>query len=167
MVHVQSTGDEKARLDTVRLAVWFAAGFLSVLVFHQGLLAILHLTGLIANAPFSMRATQPLGVPKLWSLAFWGGTWAVALSWVEPRFPRGAPYWLLAFLFGAVLPTLVGWFIVLPLRGVPVADGWHAARIAVGLSVNGVWGLGSALLFRLAGVVLPGIAMTVGGHGTR
>ena len=165
MVHAQPA--PRARPDLVRLAVWFAAGFLSVLVFHQGMVALLHATGAVSNAPFSMRPTRPLGIPQMWSLAFWGGVWAIALSWVEPRFPRGAAYWVLGLLFGAIGPSLVAWFVVLPLKGGAVAAGWHVSRLAVGLAVNGAWGLGCVLLFRLAGTALPGIAMTAGRRETR
>ena len=57
----------------------FLAGFFSTLVFHQGLLAILHATGASPRAAYSMERTAPLGVPAVFSLAFWGGVWGIAL----------------------------------------------------------------------------------------
>src|SRR3546814_2115930 len=70
-----------------------------------------------------MAPTRPFGVPQVVSLAFWGGVWGFVFSWVEPKFPRGAGYWIAALLFGAIFPTLVAWFVVAPIKGQPVADG--------------------------------------------
>lgn len=134
--------------DPARLAVLFAAGFVSVLVFHQGMLAFLHALGIAASGPFPMGATRPFGLPQVLSLAFWGGVWGLAFAAIEPRFPKGAGYWLAALLFGALGPTFVAWFVVFPLKGLPVAGGWQASGLASGLLVNGAWGVGTALLFR-------------------
>ena len=41
----------------------FAAGFLSTLIFHQGLLGLLFLAGVTPRAPFNLAPTAPLGVP--------------------------------------------------------------------------------------------------------
>jgi hypothetical protein len=49
-----------------------------------------------------------------------------------------------------LLPTLAGWFVVAPLRGQPIAAGGIPSRMAIGLFVNGLWGLGAGLLL-LAG----------------
>lgn len=51
--------------------------------------------------PF-LHATQPLGVPAVISLAFWGGVWGILFELIHNRFPRGGGYWLTAFLFGAI-----------------------------------------------------------------
>ena len=53
-----------------------------------------------------------------------------------------------ALAFGAIFPTLVAWFIVLPLKGLPVSSGFTPGGIITALSVNGAWGLGTALLLR-------------------
>ena len=45
------------------LVVAFISGFVSVLVFHQGALALLHATGLTQISAYPMKATAPLGVP--------------------------------------------------------------------------------------------------------
>jgi hypothetical protein len=66
---------------------------------------------------------------------------------VEHRFPKGIRYWVAALLFGALGPTLVSWFVVMPLKGQAVAGGWQPAGMVTGLLVNGAWGLGTALLF--------------------
>lgn len=133
-------------MTTSRVIFAFIAGFIAVLAFHQLALTILHAVGVTANAPFPLHATKPFGVPQIWSLAFWGGIWGIVLIAIL-RLLSGAGYWLVALVFGAIAPTLVVWFVVLPLKGLPVGGGWHPAGIATGLIVNGAWGLGTALLW--------------------
>jgi hypothetical protein len=130
-----------------RVVIGFIAGFLAVLLFHQPVLALLVSLGVSKAAVYSLQATAPLGVPQIVSIAFWGGVWGVLFALIEHRLPRGAPYWICAFLFGAILATLVAWFVVAPLKGQPVAGGWQAARMLTGVIINGAWGLGTALLF--------------------
>jgi hypothetical protein len=132
------------------LAYGFIAGFISVLVFHQLMLALLHAGGVTPATPYAARPVPPFGLPQVLSSAFWGGVWGVVFALVEPRFPRGAGYWIAAFLFGALALSLVAWFIVAPLKAAPVAGGWQPAAMATALLVNGAWGLGTALLLRLA-----------------
>jgi hypothetical protein len=98
------------------------AGFISVLVFQQGAQAILNAVGFIPNAPFPASRTWPLGAPQIWSWAFWGGVWGLVYGFFEKWFPeKFFSYWIVAILFGAIFPTLVLWFVVFPLKGVPVA----------------------------------------------
>jgi hypothetical protein len=126
----------------------FIAGFAAVPAFHQLALTVLHLRHFTAATPFPMGPTWPFGIPAIWSLALWGGVWGLIYAWIEPRFPRGPLYWLAALLFGAIGPSLVAWFVVFPLKGMPVAGGFHQAVLMTGLIVNGAWGLGTALLLR-------------------
>jgi hypothetical protein len=127
----------------------FLAGFFSTLVFHQGTLAILHAAGATPRAPFSMEPTAPLGVPAVFSLAFWGGLWGIALWLVISHLQGSAPYWLGALLLGAIAPSLVALFVVLPLKGQPAAGGGKPSLIVVALLLNGMWGIGVAVLMRL------------------
>lgn len=127
----------------------FIAGFIAVLVFHQAAVGVLHLAGVVPNAPWSFAPTAPLGVPAVLSAAFFGGLWGILLALIEPRFPRGAAYWIAAFVFGAVAPSLVVWFVVQPLKGLPIGNGFPATGVAIALFVNGCWGFGAALLFGL------------------
>src|SRR5205807_7717251 len=62
------------------LIVGFIAGALAVIVFHQSALAVLHALQLSRSAPYSFSPTAPLGIPQLWSLAFWGGVWGIVLA---------------------------------------------------------------------------------------
>jgi hypothetical protein len=132
-----------------RLVVGFIAGFIAVLLFHQPALAFLGHIGFTEVGTYSFKATAPFGVPQVISLAFWGGLWGVLFAAVERRFPRGNLYWLYAFAFGAVFPTLIAWFIVAPLKGLPLAGGWEAHRMITGLFINGAWGIGTALLLAI------------------
>jgi hypothetical protein len=50
---------------------------------------------------------------------------------------------------GAIAPSLVNWFIVMPLKGEPVGGGWELSGLATSLIVNSSWGLGTALFIRL------------------
>jgi hypothetical protein len=134
--------------------IWFKAflaGFFSTLIFHQGALAILHAAGATPRAPYSMNSTPPLGVPAVFSLAFWGGLWGIILWLVIARFQGAASYWLLAIIVGAIAPSLVALFVVLPLKGQPPGGGGKASLIVGALILNGMWGLGVAIFMRLLG----------------
>jgi len=127
------------------LIVGFVSGALAVLIFHQGAAALLHAAGLTPRAPYSFAATQPWGVPLVWSLAFWGGIWGVLLA-LALRGLRERPAIVGAsLLFGALLPTLVAWFVVAPLKGQPMAAGFVPAAMLVGPIVNAAWGFGTGL----------------------
>src|SRR5262249_61741646 len=106
----------------------FAAGFISVMLFQMGAIAILHAFGLVPFQPFGYAATKPLGVPQIWSFAFWGGVWGIVFGAIEQRFPEGPMYYVAAFLFGAIAPVLVLWFVVFPLRAHPLPAGWGVSR---------------------------------------
>jgi len=126
------------------LILAFIAGFLATLIFHQGLLGLLHLAGRVSVAPWNMTPVPPLGVPQVISLAFWGGLWGIAL-WALIRGRRGAAYWGLAIALGALLPSLVAWFVVFPIKGIEV----NSMIVFGALLLNGAWGLGVALYMRL------------------
>lgn len=128
----------------------FVAGFLATLIFHQGVFGLLHLAGWIASPPFNMTPTEPLAVPQVLSLAFWGGVWGIAI-WLLIRRLRSAAYWLGAVVLGAIGPSLVALFVVFPLKGMAMAGGWSPGILIGALLLNGAWGLGLALFMRLFG----------------
>lgn len=125
----------------------FVAGFLSTLVFHQAVIGMFYLLGAFSRAPWSMATTEPLGVPAVISLAFWGGVWGIPI-WYLMRHATGAAYWIRALVFGAIGPTMVAFLVVVPLKGGAIGAGWDPKLWIGGLIVNGVWGLGLALLMR-------------------
>ena len=134
-------------MGTRKIVLAFVAGFIATLVFHQGGLAALNAFGLTDRAPFNMASTKPFGVPQVFSLAFWGGLWGITLALFLGT--RKTAWHLRAFIFGALLPTVVAFFVVAPLKGNPVAGGWDPQIIIGTLILNGLWGLGTALLYRL------------------
>lgn len=126
--------------------VWvkaFFAGFLATLVFHQGVIALLWLAGVIPAAPWDMNSVPPIGLPKVISLAFWGGVWGLPVWWLIRRW-RGARHWLAAFGVGAIGPTAVAMLVVFPLKGLDVS----IVTVIGGLIVNGAWGVGVACCMR-------------------
>ena len=126
----------------------FIAGFLATLIFHQLALALLWWVGVAPFAPFSMAVTQPFGVPAVLSLAFWGGVWGIVFRLVDNRFSSGSGYWVMAFVFGAILPTLVALLVVLPLKGGPIGGGWHLPLLLTAFLLNGAWGVGTGLILK-------------------
>jgi len=129
-----------------RLLFAFIAGFLATLVFHQIALELLHLAHVTPRAAWSMQPVPPFSVPSVISLSFWGGVWGVIMIPLIDRL-RDARYWIASIVFGAIAPTLVAAFVVAPLKHQPIP---HSARMAaLGLTVNGAWGLGTALFYRL------------------
>jgi hypothetical protein len=132
------------------LLIGFVVGALSVLLFHQGAVAVLYSLGITPRAPYAMAPTQPFGVPQVVSIAFWGGVWGALFAAMLARL-AGARLILAATILGVVLPTLVAWFVVAPLKGQPVAAGFVPAAMLIGPIVNGAWGLGTGIGLALFG----------------
>jgi hypothetical protein len=130
----------------------FAAGFLATLLFHQVAVVLLQQLGVTDRAAFSLRSTWPFGLPSVVSLAFWGGLWGIAFAatMMARISPSGARSWTNGLLFGAIVPTVVNWLAVAPLRGLPIGYGWHLPDMLTSILANSAWGLGTAALLRLA-----------------
>jgi hypothetical protein len=128
----------------------FVAGFVSTLVFHQGVYWLLYQAGSLPRPPWNMAPVPPLGVPAVVSLAFWGGLWGIAL-WLLVRRFSGARRWALAIGLGALLPSLVALAIVFPLKGGAFFAGGDPKILIGALLLNGAWGFGVALLMKLMG----------------
>jgi hypothetical protein len=137
---------------TAKFLFGFVAGFFATLIFHQLILTLLWGIGVAPFGPYPMAPTHPFGVPAVFSLAFWGGVWGILFAWIEGRFPSTRAYWLAAFVFGAVFPSLVALLVVLPMKGRPMGGGWHLPLLVTALLVNGAWGVGTGLILKaLAG----------------
>ncbi|MDO9707140.1 hypothetical protein [Paracraurococcus lichenis] len=129
----------------------FIAGFIAVLVFHQGTAFLLHQFGnripaVVAvlgqtSPPFNMAPTRPLGVPVVLSQAFWGGVWGLVLALILVRLRP--PAILFSTIFGALALTAVAVTLVPALKGLPT---WSGAIPWRGLLYNGAWGFGTALM---------------------
>ncbi len=135
------------------IIVGFVAGFIAVLVFHQGTAWLLYNFGndipsVVSffgrtNAPFNMAATKPLGVPVVISQAFWGGVWGIVLASILRR--ARLPDLMFGAIFGALALTFVAVTLVPYLKGLPTWNGNIPWR---GLLYNGAWGWGAALMLR-------------------
>jgi hypothetical protein len=101
-----------------------------------------------------MAPTQPFGLPAVFSLAFWGGVWGILFALIHGSFPRRAGYWVTAFVFGAILPSLVALLVVLPLKGRPMGGGWHLPLLVTAFLINGAWGIGTGVILRTLQAVL-------------
>ncbi|HVN95775.1 MAG TPA: hypothetical protein VMT62_05065 [Syntrophorhabdaceae bacterium] len=133
----------------MKLLLGFIAGFAATFIFHQLTLALLFRAGIAPFAPFSMAVTKPFGVPTVISLAFWGGVWGILFAPIHDRFAHGASYWLISFLFGAILPSGIALIVVLPLKGRPMGGGWHPPLLLTAFLVNGFWGAGTGLIIKV------------------
>ena len=131
-----------------RIVLAFLAGFLATLVFHQLVLWLFHAMHVTDRAPFAMNPVPPFGIPSVISLAFWGGVWGVIMIPLIAK-ARGAGWWIAAIAFGAVFPTLVAALVVAPLKHMTMPH--TPAMVLLGLSVNGAWGLGTAVFYRMFG----------------
>lgn len=128
----------------------FLAGFISTLVFHQGLFHLLYIAGKVPKPAWDMTSTQPLHVPAVISLAFWGGVWGIAL-WLMIKKQSSARQWVLAIVLGALLPSTVALLFVFPMKGMAFAANWDPKIWMGALLLNGAWGLGVALIMKAFG----------------
>lgn len=122
----------------------FISGFVATLVFHQGIIWILHTAGVIPFAPFNMAKTAPFGVPSVISLSFFGGLWGV-LIWKLVFKDRGMKHWMKSIIFGAIGPTAVAFLVVFPLKDIEV----KMIMIPVGLVLNAAWGFGNSFFMKI------------------
>jgi hypothetical protein len=129
-----------------RIAFGFLAGAISVLTFHQAAWSVFHylaLPGLGMPPPFPVDAVPPLHVPRILSLCFWGAVWG-ALFGAVWRGPRSSNWW--AGMILGVCAVLLGFFVVAPIKGLPMGGGWMLNNWIKSLLINGTWGLGVGLL---------------------
>lgn len=123
-----------------RALLGFVAAVISVLTFHQGMVALYHLAGM-PNAAWSMRPVPPFKVPLLIDLCFWGGLYGIVFGIAAPVL---RPLWVWGVALGC-LAAAVGWLVVAPLKGFALGYGWHPEAMVRSLLINGAWGLGVGL----------------------
>ncbi len=132
------------------VVVGFVAGSVSVLIFHQLGFLIANELGLLKVQLYSLRPVPPLGVPAILSSAFWGGLWGIVAAFVVPRLPQAVDGPLGWMLFAGVIVTVVNWFIVLPIKGLPVGGGFRMPAVVIVPLVYAFWGFG---MWVIAGLV--------------
>jgi hypothetical protein len=128
--------------------VGFIAGALSVVIFHQGGFWLLKQLGLSGGTQWSMRPVPPWAVPLIVSQAFWAGLWGIVGAFLVERLPGYFKSWPGWVLFAALLPTLVNWFVVAPLKGAPLGFGFRAPGVYIVVGVYAFWGFGMWLIVR-------------------
>ncbi len=138
-----------------RLVAGFILGVVAILTFHQAAIGLMNAYGLVPNPPFRMGPVGPLGIPAVFNAAFWGGLWGIVILLATDRMRSDRLRILSALAIGAVGATAVAWFIVAPIKGLPVAQGWNVAAMWRAPLINGVFGLG-------CGLMAPGIGALFG-----
>lgn len=123
------------------IPVGFVVGVLAVLVFHQGMVGLLHALGALPNPPFQLRPLPPFGAPALVSACFWGGLWGIVTAAIVAARPGWSPI-LVGLLIGAVACVLVGFIVVAGIKGQPMLGGMDPNRWWRSVVINGAFGLG-------------------------
>lgn len=126
----------------VKQLTWaFNFGFASTLILHQGGQLLLWSAGITPSFPWDLSPVPPYEVPKVLSLAFFGGLWGFLAFILTYQFPKGQRFWASQVIFGAIFPTAIAMLVVFPLKGLNVSlKAWSS-----GFFLNGLWGLGMAL----------------------
>ena len=132
-----------------RILLGFGVGALSHVVFQGALGTAYFAAGLIPGLPWSLEPSPPFGVPTTVNLAFWAGLWGVAYALLEPRLTARVGRIGGGLAFG-VAALLVRWFVVLPLKGAPVAEGLVPSLVLVYLGFHLAFGVGLAVIFGAA-----------------
>src|SRR5260370_38984612 len=76
------------------------------------------------------------------------------MAWALTRVQPVWRYWVAAALLGAFPPTLTSWFIIFPMKGLPFGGSPVSVGMLNALLVNGAWGLGLGLLWRVVAQAL-------------
>jgi hypothetical protein len=129
-----------------RMLVGFAAGALSHVVFQGGLSVVYYSLGLLPRFSWSLAPTGALGLPTTIHFAIFAGLWGIAYGLAEPRLTPRVGMITGGLLFG-VAAMLVRWFVVLPLQGMPVAEGLVPKALLIFTGFHLIFGLGLALLY--------------------
>jgi hypothetical protein len=144
-MHKAKSSAGRGLLVMAPVAGVFIAGFVGIALFHQGSGWLLNLIG-VYPPQYKTQPIPPFGVPQIVSQCFWGGLWGIVLAWALAHW-RNVNYWLLAFSFGLIVPTLVGWFVVPLIKGTPIMGGPPWMVQVVRPLPNAVWATGTAWLF--------------------
>jgi len=132
----------------IQIIFGFIAGFIATLIFHQLLLTLFWGVGFASLKPFNMDPVYPFGLPSIISFSFWGGVWGIIFVLIHNKFSIIGNYWLISFLFGAIIPSIIALLIVLPLKGRPLGNGWDPKFLLIVFLLNGAWGIGTAFFIR-------------------
>lgn len=122
------------------------AGAISILVFHQTTLQIFFWLGLAPQAAFRVAVVPPFNAPMVVSITFWGAVYGGLFGLLAPRL--ATPNVVKALVAG-LFAVLMGWFVVRPLAGHPIAFGWQTAPMLRSAAACFMWGIGVTLILPL------------------
>ncbi|HEX2944113.1 MAG TPA: hypothetical protein VHO91_23865, partial [Rhodopila sp.] len=129
---------------SIRTFLGAAAGALSILLFHQTTLQVFYWFGLAPYAGFRLAMVPPFGLPAVVNACFWAALVGAPYGALLHR--RSRYSWLTGLPLG-ILGMLVVWFLVMPLRGQPIAFGWQTLPLIRSAVASLIWGLGVGVLF--------------------
>jgi hypothetical protein len=132
-----------------RILLGFGAGALSHVVFQGALGTVYFAAGLIPGLPWSLEPLPPFGVPTTVNFAFWSGLWGIAYALLEPRLTARVGRVGGGLVFG-VAAMFVRWFVVLPLKGAPVVEGFVPSLVFVYAGFHLAFGIGLAVILGAA-----------------
>jgi hypothetical protein len=138
------------RIDGRTTLLGFVAGALSVVIFHQGMVLLLHLLNQTPNFPWSMAPMRGgfLPVPAVVNSMFWGGLWGIAFAVLGHLIPV-ANTALKGLVFGLAGPYLLGNAILVPFfKSQAYFWGGQPSRMILGALINGAFGIGLALIHK-------------------
>ncbi len=138
-------------LNTRTAILGFIAGALAVLVFHQGMVLILHLMKQVPNFPWNTSTFRggPFPIPVIVNQMFWGGVWGIGFAAVVGLIPI-AHNILRGVVYGLLGPALLGNGILVPLfKGGPLFWGFQPLRIVISALIASAFGAGLAVFYQL------------------
>ncbi len=109
----------------------FLAGVIATLTVHELLKCVLVDAGYLQATPWDMSPGLLFGLPKIVSLALWGGAWGSILALIFGNVPTGSMT-VKGALFGIIGPAVLGAFLWIPLINgqAPFYDGEPANLIS-------------------------------------
>lgn len=116
-----------------------AVGAICVLPFYQGLWTA------CAKAGLSLHLYPSGGLPLILVLCLIGALLGTGYALALPTLRM--PGWCSGTVLGLLI-TLALWFVIAPLRGLPVAGGWHVVPMLQTMTIHIAWGIS-------LGVTLP------------
>lgn len=129
-----------------RIFLGCIAGAIAELAFHQSTLQLFFWLGLAPQAAFRIAVVPPFHAPMVVSITFWGAVYGGLFGLFSPYLPRPI---LARGLLAGLCAMLIGWFVVRPLAGHPVAFGWQAPPMLRSAAACFMWGIGVTLILPL------------------
>jgi hypothetical protein len=125
----------------------FVAGVLATLIPHQLVLLALGVPA------YSRAPTQPFGIWEFVSLSFFGGLWGIVIALIVQRLRPPMNDWLGWLILGAILPSLVFFVVVTPLK-YPPALIYKVQLFIVVPIVNAIWGIATWAIIKAGNMAM-------------